>query len=173
MQYLTKKYLKKQNLRDYLRVIAHGKTGYRVCSGISCFTFSCPTSALRRMRNKLDFSDDYCVFVNKLATTILLSDHLTEAWKLQVFPLLLQSLLPAAVLHSLQVPLSLDSVAEGSGAAEEWTLSLPAPQNSDRPRPSLLLIATDRSATHSAQADTPTRVSEGICRFAHAKMFVN
>ena len=30
LKYLTKKYLKKQNLRDYLRVIAHGKTGYRL-----------------------------------------------------------------------------------------------------------------------------------------------
>ena len=30
LKYLTKKYLKKQNLRDYLRVIASGKTGYKL-----------------------------------------------------------------------------------------------------------------------------------------------
>ena len=71
------------------------------------------------MRNKLDFSDDYYVFVNKLNTTILLSDRLMEAWKLQVFQLPLQSLLLAAVLHSLQALLSPDSAAEGSEAVGE------------------------------------------------------
>ena len=30
LKYLTKKYLKKQQLRDYLRVIASGKNGYRL-----------------------------------------------------------------------------------------------------------------------------------------------
>ncbi|OAO13253.1 ribosomal protein 22 60S large ribosomal subunit [Blastocystis sp. ATCC 50177/Nand II] len=30
LKYLTKKYLKKQQLRDYLRVVASGKTGYKL-----------------------------------------------------------------------------------------------------------------------------------------------
>ena len=30
IKYLTKKYLKKQQLKDYLRVIANGKNGYRI-----------------------------------------------------------------------------------------------------------------------------------------------
>ena len=30
LQYLTKKYLKKQTIRDYLRVVANGKESYKV-----------------------------------------------------------------------------------------------------------------------------------------------
>ncbi|KNB45062.1 ribosomal protein L22 [Blastocystis sp. subtype 4] len=30
LKYLTKKYLKKQQIRDYLRVIASGKNGYKL-----------------------------------------------------------------------------------------------------------------------------------------------
>ncbi|KAK8820911.1 ribosomal protein L22 [Blastocystis sp. ATCC 50177/Nand II] len=30
LKYLTKKYLKKQNLRDYIRVVACGKTAYKL-----------------------------------------------------------------------------------------------------------------------------------------------
>ncbi|KAM7455874.1 hypothetical protein BLSTO_03373 [Blastocystis sp. subtype 1] len=30
IKYLTKKYLKKQNLRDYIRVVASGKGGYKL-----------------------------------------------------------------------------------------------------------------------------------------------
>jgi hypothetical protein len=43
LQYLTKKYLKRQQLRDFLRVVAPTKTSYAVRCGQLCFAV--PTSS--------------------------------------------------------------------------------------------------------------------------------
>lgn len=79
LKYLTKKYLKKQQLRDYLRVMSRDKAVYKVCSFVHCFLFcslSTSVSMLRLLRlrtsNKRDYflqSDDISYIVVVLVKT--------------------------------------------------------------------------------------------------------
>lgn len=53
LQYLTKKYLKKQTIRDYLRVVADGKESYKVFDLDWKMISSLSTSKLlKKIKNK-------------------------------------------------------------------------------------------------------------------------
>jgi hypothetical protein len=79
-QYLTKKYLKKQELRDYLRVVAPTKTSYEVCARCMCCVPACalaPAQSVRTSRYLFRFPPPLCLFT--ASCSLIRHPHLSSS----------------------------------------------------------------------------------------------